>query len=756
MGLAGWAYHVVKGLVSDKNGDDVVSRQKSPTPTKAARIAYLGRLDNPALNEAALAVLASKAANGLLVLLPDIPQAKDFAARLPENARVRLIPAKASIKGKAALPLALAKRSVLAAKILAGRLDEALGRERERILPSVEATELLVLGVAGSAVDYVICSVPCGKTVLAGNFSQLAPAIRKRISCVANLCKTARGTLPELNPAKLDEKTRKAYYNDYLQMNLVTRHTPNTENSCVMSGLAALHAPAESSPSDFSIVLDNQQALGVTTGNSRIIVGTLRPIVKWGTASLVRYRIEVPKSLGPSLPDHTGVLLRYTPTAISENVELEGTTQIYCNIINRHQGERKRWKALLDEQANTALFFHHGPQNRLIVGARHINPTDYPKGKLKVELAWWLAKARPYKDAVVLYEKNASRYEESASVTYEALLDAGHDNVRFILDDSYPQKGAIPKRYQRNIVSKNSLEHYRLFFSAKTFIGTEMLVHCIELGSSSRRIGDRLKDPRLNYIFLQHGVMYMVSLDSAGRSYFGPRKTTTGKHRVVVSSELEKRHFIERARYPEGRLYVCGLPKFDRCRWNPHADRVVVMPTWRPWELNAARSDFLNTGYYRFLERIASCVPDDLHDKLTILAHPLFQQFVGDEDNPLKRFIPSGQTYDDILVNAKVLITDYSSISYDAFYRGANVVFFWPEKDECLKRYGPSTTLMLDEESAFGDVCYTDEELTASVLANYQHPQTDDHVRRYRRIVEFHDGNNTGRLMGLLESDGVI
>ncbi|MBR0404368.1 MAG: CDP-glycerol glycerophosphotransferase family protein [Eggerthellaceae bacterium] len=807
---------IVLDALAAKIADDRPARM----PDAETSAPHLGDAGNPVTNETMLDSLAAEAADDYLVLLPDTSEAKEFAGKIPASIKVRLIPQKASLKGKAALPFAVAKRSSLAAKALSGYLGDALSRERKRLLQDINITELAAFGITGKALDYIVCAAPCKKAVMTRNLKPLAPVVRKGISTVAGLCKAGAEHLPEPDPAKLSDMAKRAFFNDNLQMNLVTRRAPNTEDACVLTGIALLHAPENSTSADFSIVLgtENVQVQGpkgtqaedagkVQSGESESMqageagnaqtqgpkgtqaggststqahkpedaqakettnaqareteelptsFGALDSLLRIGTANVVRYRIAIPNSLTPTLADHTEVRLRYTPPTTADGFDLEGTAPIFCNLVDHHVGERKRWRALLDERANTALFFHHGPKNHLTLGARHINPTDYRKGRLTVEAAYWLTKIRPRKDAIVLYEKNASRYEESASVVYEALVDAGHKNVRFILDDAYPQRESIPERYRANIVSKNSLEHYRLFFGAKTFIGTEMLVHCAELGSSSRRIGKRLKDPTLNYVFLQHGVMYMVSLDSTGRAYFGPRKTTTGKHRVVVSSELEKRHFMDKAGYPEERLYVCGLPKFDRLEWSPDADRIVIMPTWRPWELNAARTDFRSTGYYRLLERIVACIPDELSNKIVVLAHPLFQQVIGDADFPLKRFMPQKERYDDILKNTKVLVTDYSSITYDAFYRGANVVFFWPEKDECLKRYGPNTTLMLDEESAFGDVCYTDEELTASVQANFQRPQTDDHVQRYRRIVEFHDGHNTERLVGFLESDGVI
>ena len=63
----------------------------------------------------------------------------------------------------------------------------------------------------------------------------------------------------------------------------------------------------------------------------------------------------------------------------------------------------------------------------------------------------------------------------------------------------------------------------------------------------------------------------------------------------------------------------------------------------------------------------------------------------------MKKYIKDNVSYDDILRDTAVLITDYSSIAYDAFYRGANVIFWWKEKDFCMEQYNGH--LMLNEDN---------------------------------------------------------
>ena len=100
-------------------------------------------------------------------------------------------------------------------------------------------------------------------------------------------------------------------------------------------------------------------------------------------------------------------------------------------------------------------------------------------------------------------------------------------------------------------------------------------------------------------------------------------------------------------------------------------------------------------------------MPPELLDKLVIIGHPLLKEFLRKHEDELSfsRYVSFADKYDDLLKETRVLITDWSSISYDAFYRGSNVIFYWEEKEDCLAHYGGKTKLMLTDELVFGDVC---------------------------------------------------
>ena len=66
------------------------------------------------------------------------------------------------------------------------------------------------------------------------------------------------------------------------------------------------------------------------------------------------------------------------------------------------------------------------------------------------------------------------------------------------------------------------------------------------------------------------------------------------------------------------------------------------------------------------------------------------------------------------------------------------------------------TKLMINEYNIFGDVCRSEEELAEVFDRNYSGPQKDLDIRRYRRIVSWHDGRNTERIIECMKKDQII
>ncbi len=458
----------------------------------------------------------------------------------------------------------------------------------------------------------------------------------------------------------------------------------------------------------------------------------------------------------------------YNTFSMSINIEDAKNLDIQNKIIPVYKGEYRGrflydfrdWKVGRNKSSKVfisdgiSLYLRQTIFNTLTLTVRETNKYDTEEGQRRIAAAHKRAKSMKDQDIILMYEKNCMRYEESASVLYEKLIDAGYNNVYYIVDTSIPAVKRLDEKYKKNLIEKDSDKHLEYFFACKRFVASETIDHALQLRIANKEVLDKINGKGISYVFLQHGVMYMVSLNSKLRTGF-KKKRNYKLHRTVVSSEAEAQHFIDMGGMKRDDLYITGLAKYDTSYKHDDADKIIIMPTWRRWESNQAKEDVEQTGYFKMLERMYAAVPDEIKEKVIILPHPLIAELFKNEHTLGNHFLMA-ESYDEVFRDCKLLITDYSSIAYDAFYRGANVVFDWMDLDECMEHYGEETHLMLNDDNVFGAACRTPDELAKAIQDAYNREQSKEDIERYRQIVEFHDGKNSERIIECLKKDGVI
>ena len=426
--------------------------------------------------------------------------------------------------------------------------------------------------------------------------------------------------------------------------------------------------------------------------------------------------------------------------------------RILYSAYDLNQGHNRNSRII--KEKGMSIYFRQTVKNSMYITVREQNKYDYIQGKIKILVAFMLSKFSFRRNLVLIFEKECSKYEESGSVLYENLIDEGYSNVFFIIDKNNFQIKNIENKYRNNLVFKDSLKHIILFFKCKKFIGTETMGHAMQLRAANHLIVNKVQCKDIIYVFLQHGVMYMVPLNSELRTGF--KNQNIKIHRIVVSSELEEKHFIEKGGFKKENIYITGLAKFDRSFKNKEADKIVIMLTWRRWEANNARSDLQDTKYCKMLERMVLAIPKEYERQIVVLLHPLMKNSFTNDKCLLKKYMNFSDSYDEVLRECSLFITDYSSMAYDAFYRGSNVIFFWEEKDECMMHYGEDVDLMLNSENAFGDICFDVSGLKQAVQKNYKQEHNKVYEENYKKIVQFDDGNNTKRIINKLIDDEIL
>nr|WP_281720364.1 CDP-glycerol glycerophosphotransferase family protein [Nitrosomonas nitrosa] len=176
---------------------------------------------------------------------------------------------------------------------------------------------------------------------------------------------------------------------------------------------------------------------------------------------------------------------------------------------------------------------------------------------------------------------------------------------------------------------------------------------------------------------------------------------------VTVSSPFEKRIKEREWGIPKEKLAVTGLPRFDpllrkhraskanAAVGRPSPRRLLYMPTWRDWLPTTARGissspffcamkDLLTSQRLRnVLERHDAYIDISTHIGMRAVLLPLLQRLASD-----RIALVNALDMQDALVASVALITDYSSLAWDALYIDKPVLFLPFDLEEYQRNRG--------------------------------------------------------------------
>ena len=185
-------------------------------------------------------------------------------------------------------------------------------------------------------------------------------------------------------------------------------------------------------------------------------------------------------------------------------------------------------------------------------------------------------------------------------------------------------------------------------------------------------------------------------------------------------------------------------------------DLILLMPTWRRYLVNLAPDAFRKSDYFRHLEdlmndeRLLRLLETHSY-RLVFYPHVEMQKYY----TPCRRGNISVATMQDhdvqtLLKRCRVLVTDYSSVFFDAAYLGKPIVFFQHDQTRYYAEHYPKGLL---EYSDFGTVCLTEDEVLKALSAALTHEGGT--VSRQEGFFKYHDRHNCDRLYeAILETLG--
>ncbi|API91757.1 CDP-glycerol glycerophosphotransferase [Virgibacillus pantothenticus] len=376
------------------------------------------------------------------------------------------------------------------------------------------------------------------------------------------------------------------------------------------------------------------------------------------------------------------------------------------------------------------------------------------RNKIKEKVAYYifkLLKGYPYKNKEVWlgFEKFSRTAQDNGYAFFDFVEKNNlHKDFYYIIDSRSPDYERI-KAINKNIVEFMSFKYFYLIYVAKLLISSETKRHAYNIRVRTGRVANCLQTKRS--IFLQHGVTGLKKSDvfkkSKGRGNFDL---------VVATSDKEKEIIIENWKYSEQEVIVTGFSRWDLLEDRSHKleqKKIFVMPTWRSWMEGMTKEEFVRSDYYHnYLSFLTSIrlreILQEYNLNLVFFLHPKFKEYihefsVSDHNIYLKSFLDI--KVNEELMESSILISDYSSITWDMFYMNKPVIFFQFDHEKYNDLEG--SYLDMDRE-LFGERAENPDELI-QILYNYitnDFKVTPAYQSKRRKYFKYIDHDNSKRI----------
>ena len=316
-------------------------------------------------------------------------------------------------------------------------------------------------------------------------------------------------------------------------------------------------------------------------------------------------------------------------------------------------------------------------------------------------------------------------------------------NACFVIDRNSPDHDRVSRLGPT--VPWRSLRHYLMYLAADRLISTHVQPAAPDLMAyyHLRQVGIR---PRGKQVFLQHGII--------GNEMEWMHYPLLKLDFFASGGKMEYDFLTSTFGFPPGVIRYTGLCRFDGlARGNRPCGEILVMPTWRGSNYPQGER-FTQTAFYRHFQALL----DDLRllsllekwdMKLIFYPHIELQKELHRFHSPSPRVVLAGwRDYDvqTLLTRCRLLITDYSSVFFDAGYLEKPVIYYQFDQEE-FRKYHYHEGYFSYVNHGFGPVVDNEEDLVDAVRASAENDfrMQEEYVERLAAFYPVRDDRNCER-----------
>lgn len=336
-----------------------------------------------------------------------------------------------------------------------------------------------------------------------------------------------------------------------------------------------------------------------------------------------------------------------------------------------------------------------------------------------------------------------------------AYLRLRHPEIRayYVADKQHSHDYRKVKRFG-HVVQLNSLRHKILYFFADKIITTHNESYFREWNFMKlKRFIGSIKKKKL--ILLQHGVIL-------NDLRFELNKNVSGIDLFICGAKPEYDEISKNYGYQKGEVKYTGLARFDLLHRKKTENVILVMPSWRR-ELVVSNyvkdshdsKAFMESNYYLTYQSLLDntafhTMLEENNYKLIFYVHFNMQKysdcFVSHHRNIVIRNKEEADVQD-LLLRAKLVITDYSSISNDVGYMEKPLIFYQFDV-ESYRQLQYEEGYFSYEKDGFGSVVKTEYDLLKQIKRYFKNNMVNDelYIKRSRRFFVKKDKKNCARI----------
>ncbi len=180
----------------------------------------------------------------------------------------------------------------------------------------------------------------------------------------------------------------------------------------------------------------------------------------------------------------------------------------------------------------------------------------------------------------------------------------------------------------------------------------------------------------------------------------------------------------------------------------------MIVPTWRNWLDDVENEVFTHSEYFfRYMELLNDSRLISLLEKYDVICHfyihikfkDYITNFESKDGGRINIIVFGEKPLNELLMESKLLITDYSSVSWDMYYQGKPVLFYQFDIEDYLNAHGSYMDL---REDLFGDRSETLEVLFEQ-LEDYMKADFElkpQYAKQRKKYFKYFDDQNSARI----------